>query len=136
MGKLLKAKYPDVKILYTRMTDNFIELHERAAIANRNNADLFISIHCNSGPAHVCGSETYAMGLHTSEGNLKVAKRENAVVLKEENYLQKYGGFDPSSPMAHIFFANVQNAYLDRSLSLAQKVEHQFVNQDGKKAVA
>jgi N-acetylmuramoyl-L-alanine amidase len=82
----------------------------------------------------VCGSETYAMGLHTSEGNLKVAKRENAVVLKEENYLQKYGGFDPSSPMAHIFFANVQNAYLDRSLSLAQKVEHQFVNQDGKKS--
>ena len=134
LGKLLKAKYPDVKILYTRMTDNFIELHERAAIANRNNADLFISIHCNSGPAHVCGSETYAMGLHTSEGNLRVAKRENAVVLKEENYLQKYGGFDPSSPMAHIFFANVQNAYLDRSLSLAQKVENQFQNQDGKKS--
>jgi N-acetylmuramoyl-L-alanine amidase len=132
LGKLLKAKYPDVKILYTRMTDNFIELHERAAIANRNNADLFISIHCNSGPAHVCGSETYAMGLHTSEGNLRVAKRENAVVLKEENYLQKYGGFDPSSPMAHIFFANVQNTYLDRSLSLAQKVEHQFENLDGK----
>jgi N-acetylmuramoyl-L-alanine amidase len=132
LGKLLKAKYPEMKILYTRMDDNFIELHERASIANRNNADLFISIHCNSGPPHICGSETYAMGLHTSEGNLRVAKRENAVVLKEDNYLKKYDGFDPSSPLAHIFFANIQNTYLDRSLSLAQKVENQFSNLDGK----
>jgi N-acetylmuramoyl-L-alanine amidase len=132
LGKLIKEKYPEVKILYTRKTDNFIELHERAAIANRNNADLFISIHCNSGPAHVCGSETYAMGLHTSQGNLNVAKRENAVILKEENYLKKYEGFDPSSPLAHIFFANIQNAYLERSLSLAQKIEYQFSQLDGK----
>jgi N-acetylmuramoyl-L-alanine amidase len=132
LGELLKAKYPDVKIIYTRKTDNFIELNERSDIANRNNADLFISIHCNSGPAHVCGSETYAMGLHTSEGNLRVAKRENAVILKEENYLRKYGGFDPNSPLAHIFFANIQNVYLDRSLSFAQKIEQQFENQEGK----
>jgi N-acetylmuramoyl-L-alanine amidase len=132
LGKLLKAKYPDLKILYTRKTDDFIELFERAAIANRNKADLFISIHCNSGPSHVCGSETYAMGLHTSEANLNVAKRENAVILKEENYLKKYEGFDPSSPMAHIFFANVQNAYLDRSVSLASKIEKQFSQIDGK----
>jgi N-acetylmuramoyl-L-alanine amidase len=132
VGKLLKAKYPDMKVLYTRMSDTFIELHERAAISNRNQADLFISIHCNSGPSHVCGSETYAMGLHTSDGNLNVAKRENAVILKEENYLSKYGGFDPSSPMAHIFFANIQNAYLERSLTLAQKIETQFEKQDGK----
>ncbi len=132
LGKLIKAKYPDVKIIYTRMTDNFIELHERAEIANRNNADLFISIHCNSGPGHVSGSETYAMGLHTTDGNLRVAKRENAVVLKEDNYLKKYGGFDPNSPLAHIFFSNIQNAYIDRSLSFAQKVEQQFENIDGK----
>ncbi len=132
LGKLLKEKYPELKIIYTRKTDEFIELHERAAIANRNKADLFISIHCNSGPAHACGSETYAMGLHTSDGNLNVAKRENAVVLREDNYLKKYGGFDPSSPIAHIFFANVQNAYLDRSLSLAQKVENHFESLDGK----
>jgi N-acetylmuramoyl-L-alanine amidase len=134
LGKLLKAKYPEMKILYTRMKDNFVELHERAGIANRNNADLFISIHCNSGPTHVQGSETYAMGLHTSEGNLKVAKRENAVVLKEENYLKKYNGFDPNSPLAHIFFANIQNAYLDQSLSFAQKVEQQFENIAGKQS--
>lgn len=132
LGKLIKAKYPDIKVIYTRMTDNFIELYERAEIANRNNADLFISIHCNSGPAHVCGSETYAMGLHTSEGNLKVAKRENAVILKEDNYLKKYGGFDPNSPLAHIFFSNIQNVYLERSLSLAQKIENQFESQEGK----
>lgn len=126
LGKLLKEKYPELKVIYTRKTDEFIELHERAAIANRNKADLFISIHCNSGPSHAIGSETYAMGLHTSEGNLNVAKRENAVVLKEDNYLKKYGGFDPASPMAHIFFANVQNAYIDRSLSLAGQIENHF----------
>ena len=72
------------------------------------------------------------MGLHTTEGNLRVAKRENAVVLKEDNYLKKYGGFDPNSPLAHIFFSNIQNAYIDRSLSFAQKVEQQFENIDGK----
>lgn len=132
LGKLIKAKYPDVKVLYTRMTDNFIELHERATLANRNNADLFISVHCNSGPAHVCGSETYAMGLHTSDGNLRVAKRENAVILKEDNYLAKYDGFDPNSPLAHIFFANIQSAYLSRSLKFAQKVENQFEKMDDK----
>ena len=132
VGKLLKARYPDLKVIYTRTTDNFIELHERAAVANRNDADLFISIHCNAGPKHICGSETYAMGLHTTEGNLKVAKRENAVVLKEENYLNKYNGFDPNSPLAHIFFANIQNAYLDKSLRFAQAVENQFEGLDGK----
>jgi N-acetylmuramoyl-L-alanine amidase len=132
LGKLIKVKYPEIKVVYTRTTDKFIELNERSSIANRNNADLFISIHCNSGPAHICGSETYAMGLHTSEGNLRVAKRENAVILKEDDYLKKYGGFDPNSPLAHIFFANVQNVFLDRSLSFAQKVEQQFENQDGK----
>jgi N-acetylmuramoyl-L-alanine amidase len=134
LGKMLKEKYPGLKVIYTRQTDVFIELHERAAIANRNKADLFISVHCNSGPSHACGSETYAMGLHTSEGNLGVAKRENAVVLKEDNYLKKYGGFDPSSPMAHIFFANVQNVHLENSLSLAQKIENQFISIDGKKS--
>lgn len=134
IGKLIKEKYPDVRIIYTRQKDEFIELHERAAIANRNKADLFISVHCNSGPAHACGSETYAMGLHTSEGNLNVAKRENSVVLKEDNYLKKYEGFDPSSPMAHIFFANIQNAYLDQSLSLASKIEKHFSSLDGKKS--
>jgi N-acetylmuramoyl-L-alanine amidase len=132
LGKLIKQKYPEMKVIYTRRTDTFIELIERASIANRNNADLFISVHCNSGPSHVCGSETYCMGLHTSDGNLKVAKRENAVILKEENYLKKYGGFDPSSPMAHIFFANIQNAYLDRSLNLASKIESEFESLDGK----
>lgn len=132
VGKLLKERFPEMKIIYTRKTDEFIELHERAAIANRNNADLFISIHCNSGPSHAVGSETYAMGLHTSEGNLKVAKRENAVILKEENYLNKYNGFDPNSPLAHIFFANVQSAYLDKSLMLAQKIESQFEKLEGR----
>lgn len=132
LGKLIKSKYPEMKVIYTRKTDTFIELFERAAIANRNNADLFISVHCNSGPAHAVGSETYAMGLHTSNGNLNVAKRENAVILKEENYLSKYDGFDPNSPLAHIFFANMQNIYLERSLKFAHKVESQFEKLEGK----
>lgn len=134
LGKLIKAKYPTMKVIYTRMTDTFIELHERAGIANRNNADLFISIHCNSAHSQAIGSETYAMGLHTTDGNLNVAKRENSVVLKEDNYLSKYGGFDPNSPLAHIFFANVQSVYLDRSLSFAEKVEREFEKIEGKKS--
>lgn len=126
LGRIIKENMPNIKVYYTRMSDNFIELHDRAAIANRNNADLFISIHCNSGPSQAFGTETYVMGLHSSEDNLDVAKRENAVVLKEDNYKQNYDGFDPNSPQAHILFSLYQNAYIENSISLASKLEHQF----------
>jgi N-acetylmuramoyl-L-alanine amidase len=132
LGSQIENNLPDVKVIYTRKTDNFVELIDRAGIANKNRADLFISIHCNSGPSTAFGTETYCMGLHTSEGNLKVAKRENAVILKEENYQEKYNGFDPRSPQSHIMFALYQSAYIENSLRFAQKVEHQFKNRVGR----
>lgn len=126
LGRILKEYMPSVKVIYTRDTDDFVELHERANIANKAGADLFISIHCNSGPSAAYGTETFTMGLHTSNGNLEVAKRENNVVLKEDNYIEKYDGFDPNSPEAHILFSLFQNAHIDNSLLFASKIENQF----------
>ena len=128
LGRIIEENLPGVKVIYTRKTDKFIELHERANIANRNNADLFVSIHCNAGPHYFRGSETYAMGLHKTQGNLDVAIRENESILQEENYLDNYEGFDPSSTEGYILFSLMQNAYLDNSLNIASKIEHQFKN--------
>jgi N-acetylmuramoyl-L-alanine amidase len=126
LGRIIKENMPATKVYYTRMSDNFVELHDRAGIANRNHADLFISIHCNSGPSDVKGTETYVMGLHSSEDNLDVAKRENEVVLKESDYKKNYDGFDPKSPQAHILFSLYQNAYIENSIRVASKIEKQF----------
>jgi N-acetylmuramoyl-L-alanine amidase len=132
LGRQIENNLPDVKVIYTRKTDTFVELIDRAGIANKNRADLFISIHCNSGPSSAFGTETYCMGLHTSEGNLRVAKRENAVILKEDNYKEKYNGFDPNSPQSHIMFALYQSAYIENSLRFAQKVEHHLKHKVGR----
>ncbi|WP_421831039.1 N-acetylmuramoyl-L-alanine amidase family protein [Larkinella sp.] len=128
LGRLIKEELPGVKVIYTRSTDVFIELNERSAIANRNKADLFISIHVNASPSssRVNGTETYTMGLHKTTGNLDVAKRENAVILKESNYKENYQGFDPDSPLAHIMLANYQHAFMNSSVDFAQKVEWSF----------
>lgn len=128
LGRKIKQDSPEVRVLYTRDTDEFIELSERSAFANRNNADLFISIHCNSTPRSrsVRGTETFVMGLHKTNGNLEVAKRENSVILKETNYKQKYKGFDPESPLAHIMLANYQSAFISSSLRFADHVERKF----------
>ncbi|MEX0967099.1 MAG: N-acetylmuramoyl-L-alanine amidase [Bacteroidia bacterium] len=127
LGKIIQENIEDVKVVYTRDKDEFIELNERSALANRHNADVFISIHVNSAASKsAIGTETYAMGLHKSDGNLDVAKRENSVILMEEDYSTKYDGFDPNSPEAHIIFSLYQNAYLNQSLNLASKIEQQF----------
>jgi N-acetylmuramoyl-L-alanine amidase len=128
LGKKIKEELPDVKVLYTRSTDVFVELGERSAFANRNKADLFISIHCNATARSrvVKGTETFVMGLHKSDDNLEVAKRENSVILQETDYKQKYKGFNPDSPLAHIMLANYQSAFLTSSLMFADHVESAF----------
>lgn len=126
LGKLIEENHGDVEVIYTRKTDTFIELHRRAEIANRNNADLFICIHFNSGAKTAYGAETFVMGLHKSAANLEVAKRENASILKEDDYQKQYDGFDPNSEEATIIFTLYQNAHLDQSLAFASKVQDKF----------
>jgi N-acetylmuramoyl-L-alanine amidase len=126
-GETIKKHYPEVEIIYTRKTDVFIPLKERAEIANKANADLFISIHCNANASsQPHGSETYVMGLHKSEANLNVAKAENAAILFEEDYEQNYEGFDPTSDESHIIFNFFQNSFLAQNLDLASKVQSKF----------
>ncbi|TXK26694.1 N-acetylmuramoyl-L-alanine amidase [Pontibacter qinzhouensis] len=132
VGALIEKNLPDVKVIYTRKTNTFVELIDRAGIANKNNADLFISIHLNAGPATAFGTETYAMGLQKSEGNLQVAKRENAVILQEDNYKENYNGFDPNSAQSHILFSLHQSAYMENSLRFADKVEREFKDRVGR----
>jgi len=133
-GNYIEKNFPDVEVIYTRKTDKFIELHERAKIANENEADLFISIHCNANTnSRIYGSETYVMGLHRSQANLEVAKLENAAILKEENYEDQYEGFDPNSDVAYILFSLVQSENSDLSLNFAAKVQDQFRERVGLK---
>lgn len=126
LGAYLEANCPTVKVIYTRNKDEFIELNERAAIANRNKADLFISVHCNSMPSPKGnGTETYVLGVNRAEHNLEVAKRENAVISLEDNYRQNYGGYNPNSPEAHILNSVWQSAYLEQSILFASFVQEQ-----------
>jgi len=129
VGEYIKENVPDVEVLYTREKDTFVELHERASFANRNSADLFISIHCNHSPAsYVQGTETYVMGNDKSDANLEVARRENSVVALETNYKDKYDGFNLDDPLSDIIFSLYQNSYREQSLKFAQLIENQFKN--------
>ena len=128
-GKLIEDNYPDVKVIYTRTSDADISLAERAHIANRNKADLFISIHANSHPTSApTGVETFVMGLSESKANLEVAKKENADILLEADYKSNadYKGFDPNSPESYVMLAMFQNAFIDKSLNLAQAIQTQY----------
>lgn len=128
LGRKIKAAYPDIEVIYTREKDVFVALNERAAIANRHKADLFISIHCNyiSGRNKATGTETYVMGLHRAQDNLDVAKRENSVILLEEDFEKTYEGFDPYSAEGHIILSMFQNAHLEQSIILANSIENAF----------
>lgn len=135
LGKEIKKKYPNINVIYTRNSDKFVELHERAHIANEARADLFISIHCNSAGSHeACGSETFVLGLHRNEDNLKVAKRENGVILMEKNHEQNYDGFDPNSEISHIILNMYQNAFLDRSVAFANSLETNLKSKNNRKS--
>lgn len=130
VGKILE-KYQDIKIIYTRNTDEFIELTERAGIANRNNANLFISVHCNANRnIKAYGSETYVIGMSRSNMNFEVAKSENSVIFLEDNYKQTYKGFDPKNPETLIGLKLIQENNLTNSISLATKIQDNFVNYD------
>lgn len=127
VGARIREAYPGVKVIFTRKNDTFVELFERSAIANRNRAQLFISIHANAlARPDYYGTETYVMGLHKSQQNLAVARRENAVIQKEANYRDRYEGLDPTSPLTAIMLENYQSAYLSSSLNFASKVESHF----------
>ena len=133
LGAYINEYLPDVKVIYTRSSDVFIPLDQRAHIANEKKADLFISIHCNSASNHAAyGTETWVMGMHRSEANLEVAKRENAVIMLEENYKDKYD-YDPTSPVAHIIFSIQQYAFQDQSIDLAHTIQEQFRTRAGRK---
>ena len=128
MGKLLNEQYPDVKVVYTRSTDVFIPLQTRADIANKNNADLFISIHTNASESKDAkGVETFILGTEKMEKNLDVAMRENAVMKLESDYKTTYQGFDPNSIDSYIMFELMQNSYMDQSLQFATQVQKQLV---------
>jgi N-acetylmuramoyl-L-alanine amidase len=134
-GKYIEQYLPDVKVIYTRHTDRFIELYKRAQIANKAGADFFISIHCNSNPdKRAYGTETYAMGLHKSKANLNVAMMENAAITFEDDAGDTYEGFDANSPESYIRFTLFQNIFLDQSLELANKIEKQFKERVGRKS--
>ncbi|MFN8258840.1 MAG: N-acetylmuramoyl-L-alanine amidase [Bacteroidales bacterium] len=136
LGDYIEKNIKGVKVIYTREKDEFVELFKRAEIANKNKADVFISIHVNSNTnPKPYGTSTYVMGLHKSEDNLEVAKLENAVILKEEGYKENYKGFDPNSPESYIVLNLLQDAHLEQSLNLAAKVQNQFRERAGRKDI-
>lgn len=164
LGKLIEENMKGVKVIYTRTTDVFVELEDRAQIANKAKADLFISIHCNAAGKPVLirdpktgkkvpktfknkkgkivvvekpnpvpfGTETYVMGLKNEEGKMKVATRENSAILLEDNYEQKYGGFDPESEESYIIMSNYTSAYVIQSANLAVKLQEEYAKKAGR----
>ncbi len=142
VGKYIEEYLPNVKVVYTRKTDEFITLKGRPEIANNNDGDVFISIHANSLPKEtstarrnsIYGTETYIMATKNSGRNLEVAKRENSVILLEENYEKEYD-FDPSSPESAILFSLTTSAYQARSTILAANIEDQFAKRAGRRSL-
>lgn len=133
-GKLIESNCPDVKVIYTRKDDQFVTLHERAAIANRNKADLFISVHTNAvARGHtVQGFQVYTLGMHRAKDNLDVAMRENSVISLEKDYEQTYQGFDPKSSESYIMFEFIQSANMERSIELARFIQRSVCSNVGR----
>lgn len=126
-GRYIEQQFPEVKVIYTRKTDIFVPLHQRAEIANADKADLFISIHVNGNTNTLAtGTETLLIGLHRAGENFEVAKKENSVILLEDDYTTKYEGFDPNSPESYQMFSLMQEKYFERSLNFAALVQDQF----------
>ena len=126
LGKKLEDN--GVNVVYTRKSDVFVNLFERANIANRSNAQLFISIHCDSHTSQAYGAGTFVLGLHANQRNFEVAKKENSVIFFEEDYINKYEGFDPNNPESVIGLTLMQEEYLDQSIVAASYIQNSFVN--------
>ena len=133
IGKQLD-KNPNIKVIYTRKKDVFIELKERARIANKANADLFVSIHCNAHHSQAYGTETYVLDVGNTNRNFEVAKAENEVIFLEDDYEKKYGGFNPNSPESFLASSVVQEEYTDQSILLASLIEKNFANKIKRKS--
>ncbi|MEI6274867.1 MAG: N-acetylmuramoyl-L-alanine amidase [Prolixibacteraceae bacterium] len=127
LGRLVRQNQNNIKVVFTRDGDYFIPLMDRAQIANKIHADLFISVHANyCGSPEINGTETYVLGLHRTEDNLNVAKKENSVILLEENYSRRYEGFNPNLSESYIMFELIQGTYLDQSLRFASILQSNF----------
>lgn len=129
LGRYIETNCKDTRVIYTRKRDVFIPLHKRAEIANDAKADLFISIHTNSlakRTTRISGTETYTLGLHRTKENLEVAKKENSVILIEDNYKQQYAGFNPNSAESYIIFEFMQDKNLSQSVSFASAIQREF----------
>ncbi|WP_340112538.1 N-acetylmuramoyl-L-alanine amidase family protein [Maribellus mangrovi] len=127
LGNYIERTFPEIEVIYTRKTDVFIPVYRRAEIANKADADLFISIHANAVDyKYVHGTETFVLGQHSSEDNLQVAKKENSVILLEDDYTTTYEGFDPNSSESYIMFELVQDEYKEQSISLANAIQNEF----------
>lgn len=131
VGKSIEENHPEVKVLYTRKTDKFVGLNDRARMANKANADLFISIHTNAAKNRSArGAETYTLGIEEerTERNLEIAKRENGVILLEENHEKQYANFNPNSPESYIIFEFIQSEYVKESIHIAQYVQENLTS--------
>lgn len=139
LGEKIKGDYDNVKVVYTRNVDKYLTLQQRAKIANDAKGDLFISIHVNSvekstpGRANVAGASVYTLGLHRSEDNLAVAKRENSVIELEKDYSTSYSGFNPNSPESYIMFEINQNKHMMQSIEFADLVQKELINSSNRK---
>jgi N-acetylmuramoyl-L-alanine amidase len=134
LGQYIETGLPDIKTVYTRKTDEFIPLHKRADIANSHKADLYISIHANGNVSNlVSGTETLVLGLHRAGENFEVAKKENSVILLEDDYSTRYEGFDPNSPESYMIFSLMQNLYFEQSINFAAYVQNQFRDRASRK---
>lgn len=133
-GRYVERNCPDVKVIYTRKTDVFVPLHKRADIANKNKADVFISIHTNALPAgHIArGLETYTMGMRRSDEKLSAAKRENSVIMIEKDYKERYEGYDPNSPESTIMFEFIHDRNMSKSVELAKYVQSNVCSTAGR----
>lgn len=135
VGKYIKENMPDVEVIYTRRDDSFQTVKQRPNIANVNKADLFVSIHSNSAANKTAfGTETFVMGTKYAEANFDIVKKENSVILLEENYKEEYEGFDPTSPESYMMFNLMQKAYMGNSITLADQIESQFRDKVGRKS--